>query len=174
MYKIRGADQKEYGPVSAEQIRQWITEHRLNGQSLAQLEGSTEWKPLSQFPDFTAALASGPEVIPPLPTAPVPVTLAGVTAPRTNGMAITGFVMGILSVSGCICCYGLPCNILGLVFSIIALSQINRNPAVEKGRGLAIAGLILSAIGILIGLVFVFLAPALGEHFRREFKWDLR
>lgn len=34
MYYIQGADHQEYGPVSVEQIRQWIAEDRLNGVSL--------------------------------------------------------------------------------------------------------------------------------------------
>jgi hypothetical protein len=56
MYKIIGADQREYGPVTAEQLRQWIAEGRMNGQTLAQAEGATEWKPLSAFPEFAEAL----------------------------------------------------------------------------------------------------------------------
>ena len=60
MYKIIGADQKEYGPISADQIRQWIDEGRLNGQTAGQAEGSTEWKPLSQFPEFAEALGASP------------------------------------------------------------------------------------------------------------------
>lgn len=58
MYKIIGADQKEYGPISADQIRQWISEGRLNGQSMASSEDSSEWKPLSAFPEF--AYLAGP------------------------------------------------------------------------------------------------------------------
>ena len=38
-YKIIGADLKEYGPVSAEQIRQWITEGRVNSETKLQAEG---------------------------------------------------------------------------------------------------------------------------------------
>lgn len=64
MYKIIGADQKEYGPVSADQIRQWISEGRLNDQSLICAEGSTDWKPLGSFPEFSFAAppisATGP------------------------------------------------------------------------------------------------------------------
>jgi hypothetical protein len=56
MYTIIGGDQKEYGPVTAEQLRQWITEGRLSGQSSVRGEGSGEWKPLSAFPEFTEAL----------------------------------------------------------------------------------------------------------------------
>src|SRR5436190_11280453 len=55
MYKIIGGDQQPYGPVSAEEVRRWISEGRLNGQSLALLEGG-EWKPLATFPEFAEAL----------------------------------------------------------------------------------------------------------------------
>ena len=56
MYKIIGADQKEYGPVSADQLRQWIAEGRASGASLVRPEGATEWQPLSAFPEFAEAL----------------------------------------------------------------------------------------------------------------------
>jgi hypothetical protein len=52
MYKIIGADQKQYGPISADQIRQWISEGRVNGQTVACAEGTDAWKPLSAFPEF--------------------------------------------------------------------------------------------------------------------------
>ena len=42
MYKVLGADQKEYGPVSAEQVQQWIRDRRLNSQSLLMLEGTVD------------------------------------------------------------------------------------------------------------------------------------
>jgi hypothetical protein len=59
-YKIIGGDQKQYGPVSAEDLRKWIAEGRLNAQSSAQLEGETEWKPLAAFPEFADMLAAKP------------------------------------------------------------------------------------------------------------------
>ena len=62
MYKIIGADQKEYGPVTAEQLRQWLAEGRVNGQTSVWSEGAAEWKPLSAFPEFAALLASKPPV----------------------------------------------------------------------------------------------------------------
>jgi len=72
MYKIIGGDGKEYGPVSADDVRQWIAEGRANGQTRVQAEGSADWQALGSLPEFglspdTAAPA------PPLPgTAPVP------------------------------------------------------------------------------------------------------
>jgi len=58
MYKIIGGDQKEYGPASADEIDRWISEGRLSGESLLQLEGSGEWKPLAQYAEFAEALAA--------------------------------------------------------------------------------------------------------------------
>ncbi len=65
MYKIIGVDQKEYGPLAADQIRQWIGEGRLNTQTRAQAEGSDEWKTLSEFSEFSAALAARAAMSPP-------------------------------------------------------------------------------------------------------------
>ena len=173
MYKIRGADQKEYGPVSADQVRQWISEKRLDAQSVARLEGTEEWKPLSQFPDFAGAVVSpAPGASPQMPATLAPLTPVGPSAPRTNPMALAGFVMGLCTVVlGC-CCYGMPFNILGIVFSAIGLSQINKNPQMEKGRGLAIAGLVLSIVATIVaviaGLVFgmVFNLDEIRRHMR--------
>lgn len=58
MYKIIGADGHEYGPVTAEQLHQWIREGRANAQTKAQVEGSTEWKTLAELPEFASALVS--------------------------------------------------------------------------------------------------------------------
>jgi hypothetical protein len=68
MYKIIGADQKQYGPISGDQIRQWIAEGRVNGQTVACAEGTTDWKPIAEFPEFgfTAAptLSAAPSASP--------------------------------------------------------------------------------------------------------------
>jgi uncharacterized membrane protein len=65
MYKIIGADQKEYGPVSAEQLCAWIAEGRVNGQTSVWSEGAAEWKPLAAFPDFADHLRAAPSGAPP-------------------------------------------------------------------------------------------------------------
>jgi GYF domain 2 len=60
MYKIIGADQQEYGPSSADELRQWVREGRADGRSLIKAEGTTEWKPLATFPELAVALAESP------------------------------------------------------------------------------------------------------------------
>src|SRR3990172_6183329 len=67
-YKVIGGDQKPYGPVTDADLRQWIAEGRLNGQSLAQAEDSAEWKPLAAFPEFADALYVKPVGVPPAAT----------------------------------------------------------------------------------------------------------
>ena len=58
MHRIIGADQKEYGPVPAEQVRRWIAEGRADGQTRARADDGGNWKPLSDFPEFAEAVAS--------------------------------------------------------------------------------------------------------------------
>ena len=57
-YHFIGSDGQKYGPVSVEQLRTWVAEGRANAQTLAQEEGSAEWKSLAQFPDFAPTLAA--------------------------------------------------------------------------------------------------------------------
>jgi hypothetical protein len=144
MYKIIGADGREYGPVAAGQLRQWMAEGRANAQTLALAPGATEWKPLGALPEFAAQFGpSNPPVMSPLPGLLMP------ASPRkTNSFAVWGLIFGILSL---ICCCGCPFNILGLVFSLVGLLQINRHPELYEGRGQAIAGLIISAASLLFG-----------------------
>ncbi len=57
MFKMIGGDGQEYGPVTAEQLREWILDHRANGQTLVQRVGQTQWQPLADHPEFAEALA---------------------------------------------------------------------------------------------------------------------
>jgi uncharacterized membrane protein len=52
MYKIVGADGKEYGPVSVEQLRQWISEGRADAQTRVVAEGETVWNSLGSMAEF--------------------------------------------------------------------------------------------------------------------------
>jgi len=103
MYRVKGADQKEYGPVSADQIVQWIRENRLNRFSLVQKEGEPSWKALDQFPEFTETLGAVPTpasapappvpVTPPLPTGQT-LTAAPIYTPVADPQGASGRVKG--------------------------------------------------------------------------------
>lgn len=56
MYRILGADGREYGPVSADQLREWIAQGRANERSRVLPEGGTDWVTLGEVPDFASDL----------------------------------------------------------------------------------------------------------------------
>jgi hypothetical protein len=158
MYRIIGADGKEYGPINAEGLRQWVLEGRANAQTKVLAEGQTEWKTLGEIPELAQILsgvATPPSSPPPL-SATHPVT-------KTNALAQAGMILGILSLTLGICCYGLPFNVAGLICSVIGLSQINKDPLREQGKGLAIAGLVLSIFSLFLSVVVLVLLLVLGS-----------
>jgi hypothetical protein len=150
MYKIIGSDGKTYGPVNAEKIREWLAAGRVENRTAVLPEGALEWTYLGLLPEFARECAGPPPVITP-PT----------SAKRTNGFATAGFICGLISLT---CCCGCPFNILGLVFSIIALVQIGGQTNKDSGWGLALAGLICSGVSLLLncglGLLQLAATPA--------------
>ncbi len=156
MYKIIGNDGHTYGPATAAQIREWLAQKRVESRTPVLPAGAGEWTYLGLLPEFTRECGGTPPVIAPPKT-----------ARRSNGFATAGFVCGLIS---CVCCCGCPFNILGLIFSIVALVQIGNQTDKDAGWGLALAGLICSAISLLLMLGFGILqlatAPAnLSWHF---------
>jgi uncharacterized membrane protein len=88
-------------------------------------------------------------------------------------MAVMGMAMGVLSITcGMCCCYGLPFNVLGIIFSLVALAQISNDPRSQQGRPLAIAGLVLSILslvlsGLMLMLGFAQSTPDILRRFHR-------
>ena len=69
---------------------------------------------------------------------------------QTNGWSITGF---ILSIAGIIlCCCG-PISVAGLILSIIGV--VKSNSMNNSGKGLGIAGIVISVIGLCLLLLVV-------------------
>lgn len=62
-------------------------------------------------------------------------------APKTNTLAIVGLVLAFVF------------SLAGLIVSIIARKQIKQTG--EGGAGLALAGIIISALGLAFGLIYV-------------------
>jgi ABC-type amino acid transport system permease subunit len=57
MFKIIGADGREYGPATAEQLREWIRQGRANANTRVLPAGATDWKKLSELEEFAAELS---------------------------------------------------------------------------------------------------------------------
>jgi hypothetical protein len=148
MYKIRGADEKEYGPVAAEQLRQWIAEGRANAQTKILLEGTTDWRSLSEFPEFSV---SAPGVTPSLTgfAAPGNVASEQVNGPAVGLMvvAILGFVLQAIS---------LVMNLVGASFW--AMQQSNQALVNQPFANLFFSstlGIVTGIVGLLVsGFIF--------------------
>ncbi|MEJ0088813.1 MAG: DUF4190 domain-containing protein [Limisphaerales bacterium] len=148
-YTIIGGDQKEYGPIPANDLRQWIADGRANAQTKTRAEGASEWKVLADFPEFADVLPNSP---PPRLTS-VP---AGIPS-RTSGLAVTSLVLGILGMFSC----GLTA-LFGLILGIVAMLKVKNSRGALSGHGLALAGTIVSGVALLMIPVFAaMMLPAL-------------
>ncbi|MBK9981398.1 MAG: DUF4190 domain-containing protein [Saprospiraceae bacterium] len=74
----------------------------------------------------------------------------------TEGFAIAGFVIGIVSVLLISLLFG----ILAIVFSAISLSKIRKYDGLYKGRGLATAGLVMGIVAVSLWVLVLALALA--------------
>lgn len=84
-------------------------------------------------------------------------------APTTSGLAISSLVCGIIGL----CTFGLG-GLVGLVLGIIGILKIGKSDGQLKGKGLAIGGIVASALSLILGLLLgLFFATVI---FRSELK----
>ena len=133
MYKIVGADGRPYGPASAEEIRRWIADKRVNAQTLVQMEGSQEWKPLGSFTEFASEL----KVVPP-PMAPPPSAVAS-RASNKIPAGVCGILLGSLGIHKFILGY----TGAGLVMLLVTVLTCG------------VAGVVMHVIGLIEGIVYL-------------------
>jgi TM2 domain-containing membrane protein YozV len=129
MYKIIGVDGKEYVAASAEQLKQWIAEGRVNAHTPVQVAGETEWKYLG---DFGISASVPPPTVPPvqaygtrLPGAEKKI-VCGIIAliPHTGIWGIHKFIQGNTGAGVArILITVLTCGIGGVVMWIISLIE---------------------------------------------------
>jgi hypothetical protein len=146
MYNIIGADGNVYGPIPAEQVRQWVEEGRLNAVSKIQVDGSGVWKELREMPEFSALA----------PPPPPPISLGAGHPPSTVGAPspanpLAGWALGT-GIASLPCCAMLILSPVSIVLGAMALSQINHNPK-QGGRAMATAGIVLGCISLVMGIV---------------------
>lgn len=149
MYKVLGGDGKEYGPVSAETLRQWVNEGRANSQTQVRPEDATQWQSLASLPEFAATFAAPPvgmaSAVGGRPAGPAP----------TSGMAVTSLVLGI---SGFFC---LVTAIPGLILGFLAMKKIKASEGRMGGHSMALAGTIVSGVAMLMSVAIIALYAAL-------------
>jgi len=57
-YTIIGGDGQYYGPVTPDQLRQWVNEGRVDVTTRVQAAGAADWKPLGELPEFVGVSAA--------------------------------------------------------------------------------------------------------------------
>ena len=141
MYKIIGADGKEYGPITTEQLRQWIAQGRAGMQTQVLPEGATEWTTLGQLPEFaTAVPATAPNVF----TSPAPATSG---AEQVNGPAMGLIVVAVLGALAQVA--SLIMNLAGA--SMLAGSRMPKEAWANMFSGTL--GVVSGVIGLLMSAV---------------------
>jgi type II secretory pathway pseudopilin PulG len=78
---------------------------------------------------------------------------------QTSGKAIGSLICGIL-------CFFLPASIVAIVLGHLSLSEISKSAGRLKGRGMALAGLILGYLGIAVIPVLIIAAIAIPNLLR--------
>jgi hypothetical protein len=139
MYKIIGADGKEYGPITAEQVRQWIAEGRANAQTKVLPPGATEWKTVAEVPE----LATAPAIAP----LPQPAYQPGIVSAtyQVNGPAIGLIITAVL---------GFLVQLAALLMNILGVSI----GALQSGRGDAWINMFTGTIGIVSSIITMLIA----------------
>jgi competence protein ComGC len=75
-------------------------------------------------------------------------TPPGIPEPKTNRLAITSLILGILSLA--LCVVGILFAIPGLIFGFLGMSRVKNSGGTQKGHGLALAGTIMSGAGLVL------------------------
>ena len=135
-YEIIGGDNRAHGPVTGEELSEWIRQGRAGRNTMIRPSNTDTWRPLSTFPEFSGPLRG-------LPWIPL-----YQPAPKAHGLAVASLVLGIISlvIVGIGLLTGVPAAICGHA----ALRAIKAAPTEYGGGGMAIAGLITGYIGLLV------------------------
>ena len=144
MYKIIGADGKEYGPITSEQLRQWMAEGRANLQTRVLPEGATEWRSIGELQEFGAV---APGTVPVMRAVPAS---DPVGAELVNGPAVGLIVVAII---------GVILQIISLIFNLAGASFLagSRMPNEAWANMFSgPAGMASSIVGILVSGVILF------------------
>jgi hypothetical protein len=152
MYRIIGADQKQYGPVTADEMRRWIAEGRVNAQTLVQAEGQLDWRPLSTFPEFAGTPQPLPSGTPIAPGTPVIDARSLVAGPAT-GLMIVGIICLLAAISGVVS------NLVGGdAFRAGGPGAADLPPQLRQWMEMTsgTVGVIMSSIGVLLSILFIF------------------
>jgi Domain of unknown function (DUF4190)/GYF domain 2 len=153
MFKILGADGREYGPVSFDQVKQWVAEGRINSRTLIQAPESANWQAAAEIPEInplfspSASPPCGPGAVVPPAIGPAPAKPA-----QQKGLAIASFVLGVVSFA---LCTGILTGIPAIICGHVAKNRTRQAPEQYGGAGFASAGLILGYLSVIYTILII-------------------
>ena len=148
-YKIKGTDGAEYGPVSTEELQQWVAQNRCTPKSLVEVDGSGEWVPLATLPKFQDAFAASPASAEGEGEGEGEGGVSTVI-PYKNVPALIAYYVGVF----CIICPPLLC-FPAIILGVIGLRRVKENPEV-KGTAHAWIGILSGSFFLLLSIVIGF------------------
>ena len=172
-YKFIAGDGKEYGPYTAEQMRQFLAENRLVATSQVSVDGGP-FQPASSFPELNAMpgqpMPGQPMPGQPMPGQPMPNAAEAkqkvngpaifmmITAGLNMAFAVLGLVMAVLGNTALAgagmmgeeeaimrMITGIPGNVIGIITGIIILIGASKMRKLES-YGFAMTASILSIV----------------------------
>ena len=190
-FKANDKNETEYGPLDAEQIREWVREKRMDDHSLVRKSPDEEWRPLGQVPDWQASATPAvtlPEGMPPAARSGPPGKLQAIAIMTLVG-GIIGVLVGLLY--GCyfgvltIATFGFGVvfmlfPIYALIFGIMAITKgsqmlgSNPLPAFRSAKSIAIMQIIniicCDLFNLIMGIInLVFLNdPEVRDYLRSQ------
>ena len=193
-FKANDKDETKYGPLDAEQIREWVREKRMDDHSLVRKSPYEEWRPLNLIEELSYICREAAESpVPSTPlTRPAVIPVAAVAPAgqpikpgKLQAVAIMTLVGGILAL---LTCFGIALGtmfiyipwIYSLVLGIMAIikgSQMlgsNPAPAFASARTIAIMQIVniinCDMVNLTLGIItLVFLNdPEVREHLRSQ------
>ena len=193
-FKANDKDETKYGPLDAEQIREWVREKRMDDHSLVRKSPYEEWRPLNLIEELSYICREAAESpVPSTPlTRPAVIPVAAVAPAgqpikpgKLQAVAIMTLVGGILAL---LTCFGIALGtmfiyipwIYSLVLGVMAImkgSQMlgsNPAPAFASARTIAIMQIVniinCDMVNLTLGIItLVFLNdPEVREHLRSQ------
>jgi hypothetical protein len=140
---IQLRDGRQHGGVDWPTVVEWVRQRRLPTNAMLTDEATGEQRPVSSFPELTAAAnsAGGDDA-------------ASTIVPYKNPPALTSYYLGVFSLLACVPflgVIGIPMAIAAFVLGLKGLRKVREQPEC-KGTAHAWIGIICGAIFTLLGL----------------------
>lgn len=174
-----------HGPVSFVDLRTLVSNRQVTAEDLVWKDGYSDWLPVPDVPELGQALSGNmPSNYPTQPSygynsAPPPnnnFPTQEAPLPRTSGLAITGLSLGVLGIAFSLLsgvalmmssiavlilaslalAFGFL-SVFSIIFSAVALKDINQSRETLTGKGIAIGGLVIGILGTLAWAGWLFL-----------------